>query len=198
MFIALNWAAGATRQPPERGLTAPGPCVWQTYRKVNTLVGRSPLTANCAPRPGLAAISIGSDGQGNPRPNDDEYFQASTNLPLIDINGNWTLYERRVNAISARYLLAPNFKPNQTLTTITGQANFIKSNPGSAQFTASATSPAGRNVALSRKVWRRNPAAAAAQASQPHTNTPRRPVEPPDAIAWPTSTETTTASTSPG
>src|SRR5262245_8662321 len=155
MFIALNWAASATRQPPEQGLTVPGLRVWQTYRKVASLFGNSPVTASCSLPPGLPIISIGSDGHGNPMPNNDEYFQAATNLPLIDINGNWTLYERRVNAIEARYLLAPNFKPNQTLTTITGQTNFIKSNPGGAQFTASATTPAGRNGSMELKMaWR--------------------------------------------
>jgi hypothetical protein len=155
MFIALNWAVSATRQPPEQGLTVPGVRVWQTYRKVDTLFGSSPVTASCSLRSGVPVVSIGSDGHGNPMPNNDEYFQAATNLPLIDINGNWTLYERRVNAIEARYLLAPNLKPNQTLTTMTGQTNFIKSNPGGAQFTASATSPAGRNGSIELKIaWR--------------------------------------------
>ncbi|HYJ87038.1 MAG TPA: hypothetical protein VEW46_13340 [Pyrinomonadaceae bacterium] len=78
-------------------------------------------------------------------PNNEEYFQASTSLPLVDINGNWTLYERRVNDVEARYLLAPNGKPSQTLTTQAGQNNFIKSNPAGAKFTASSASPLGRN-----------------------------------------------------
>ncbi len=76
-------------------------------------------------------------------PNNEEYFQASTNLPLVDINGNWTLYERRVNDIEAQYLLAPNGQPSQTLTTQAGQTNFIKSNPAGAKFTASSASPPG-------------------------------------------------------
>src|SRR5262245_2066373 len=155
MFIALNWAVSVTTQGPDLGLTVPGTRVWQTYRKVDTVFGSSPVTASCPLAQGLPVISIGSDGHGNPMPNNDEYFQAATNLPLIDINGNWTLYERRVNDIEARYLLAPNLKPNQTLTTITGQTNFIKSNPDGAQFTASATVPDGRNGSMELKIaWR--------------------------------------------
>ena len=57
-------------------------------------------------------------------PNNEEYFQASTNLPLIDINGNWTIYERRVNDVEAQYLLAPNGQSSQTLTTMAGQTEF--------------------------------------------------------------------------
>ena len=72
-------------------------------------------------------------------PNNEEYFQASTNLPLVDVNGNWTIFERRVNEVEANYLLAPNGQKSQTLTTIAGQQAFISNNPGGVQFTASAT-----------------------------------------------------------
>jgi hypothetical protein len=155
MFVALNWAASAVKEPPAKGLTVPGPRVYQTYRKVSALFGNSPVTAACANPSGLPVFSIGSDGKGNPMPNNEEYFQASTNLPLIDINGNWTLYERRVNNIEAQYLLAPNGQSAQTLTTLAGQTNFIKNNPGGAKFTASSTTPAGANGSIEIKTsWR--------------------------------------------
>lgn len=155
MFVALNWAASAAKQPPARGLTAKGPRVWQKYRKVNSLFGNSPVTAGCTSALALPVFSIGSDGHGNPMPNNEEYFQASTNLPLIDINGNWTIFERRVNDIEAQYLLAPNGQPSQTLTTMTGQANFIQSNPKGASFTASAGSPLGKKGSIEIKTaWR--------------------------------------------
>ena len=125
MFVALNWTAGAVNQPPAKGLTAPGRRVWQTYRKVSSLFGNSPVRAGCTSALALPVFYIGSDGKGNPLPNNEEYFQASTNLPLIDINGNWAIFERRVNDIEANYLLAPDGHPQQTLTTIAGQANFI-------------------------------------------------------------------------
>lgn len=159
MFVALNWAASAVNQPPAQGLTAPGARVFQKYRKVNELFGNSPKVA-CR-RTNLPMYYIGSDGKGNPWPNNEEYFQASTNLPLIDINGNWTIFERRVNDVEAKYLLAPNGQSSQTLTTKTGQTNFVASNPGGAQFTASETKQIGANGSIEIKTaWRIiNPAA---------------------------------------
>ena len=155
MFIALNWAASQVKQPPAKGLTMPGPRVYQNYRKVSALFGNSPVTAACTNPTGLPVFSIGSDGKGKPMPNNEEYFQASTNLPLIDINGNWTLYERRVNDIEAQYLLAPNGQSSQTLTTVTGQTNFIQSNPKGVQFTTSAATPIGKNGSIEIKTsWR--------------------------------------------
>jgi hypothetical protein len=88
-------------------------------------------------------------------PNNEEYFQASTNLPLIDINGNWTIFERRVNDIEASYLLSPNGQSSQTLTTLSGQTAFIAQNPGGVQFTSSATVPSGANGSIEIKAaWR--------------------------------------------
>jgi len=156
MFVALNWAASAVNQPPAKGLTVPGPRVFQTYRKVSALFGNSLVTATCPNPLNLPVFAIGSDGKGNAAPNNEEYFQASTNLPLIDINGNWTIYERRVNDIEAQYLLAPNGDSSQTLTTQAGQLNFIKNNnPGGVQFTASSTNPTGANGSIEIKTsWR--------------------------------------------
>lgn len=155
MFVALNWAASAVNQPPAKGLTTPGRRVWQTYRKVSSLFGNSPVRAGCTSALALPVFYIGSNGKGQPMPNNEEYFQASTNLPLIDINGNWTIFERRVNDTEANYLLAPNGQPSQTLTTMSGQTNFIKSNPNGAQFTASSTIPTGKNGSIEIKTaWR--------------------------------------------
>ena len=154
MFVALNWAANAVNQPPAQGLTVPGTRVFQKYRKVDQLFGNSPVIASCR-RVALPFFFIGSNGKGQPMPNNDEYFQASTNLPLIDINGNWTIFERRVNDVEAQFLLAPNGKPAETLTTTQGQTNFIKNNPDGVQFTASATTPIGPNGSIEIKTaWR--------------------------------------------
>ena len=154
MFVALNWAASETRNIAAVGLTKPGQRVWQTYRKVSSLFCNSPVQAVC-PNNGLPVISIGSDGNGNPAPNNEEYFQASTNLPLIDINGNWTMFERRVNDVEAAYLLAPNGQFSQTLTTLDGQRNFIKSHPKGASFTPSRATPLGTPGSIEIKVsWR--------------------------------------------
>ena len=155
MFVALNWTANAVNQPAATGLTKPGLRVWQTYRKVSALYGNSPVRAGCTQQLALPVFYIGSDGKGNPAPNNEEYLQASTNLPLIDINGNWTLFERRVNDIEASYLKAPNGLASQTLTTIAGQNNFIRNNRDGVQFTSSATVPDGKNGSIEIKAaWR--------------------------------------------
>lgn len=155
MFVALNWAANATTQPPAKGLTAGGPRVWENYTRISALFGNSPKTANCANPSNLRVFSIGSDGKGKPAPNNEEFFQASTDLPLIDVNGNWTIYERRVNGVETNYLRAPNGKRSQTLTTIAGQDTFVKYNSAGAQFTASATTPTGANGSIEVKTsWR--------------------------------------------
>ncbi|HYK21315.1 MAG TPA: hypothetical protein VEV42_11310 [Pyrinomonadaceae bacterium] len=155
MFVALNWAASEVNQPAAKGLTTPGRRVFQNYPQVSALFGNSTKRAGCTSALALPIFYIGSDGKGTPMPNNEEYFQASTNLPLIDVNGNWTIFERRVNDVEAKYLLAPNGQPSQTLTTVTGQTNFIKSHPGGAQFTASATTPIGANGSIEIKTaWR--------------------------------------------
>lgn len=154
MFIALNWAASEVNQPPSQGLKAPGRRVFQNYRKVSALFGSDKIAA-CPQTIVVPRYYIGSDGLGNPRPRNEEYFQASTNLPLIDINGNWTIFERRVNDVEAQYLLAPNGQSSQTLTTMTGQESFIRSNPQGAQFTASTAVQCGAVGSIEIKTaWR--------------------------------------------
>ena len=155
MFVALNWAQGKTQQQPAVGLSPSGPRVWQSYRRVSALFGSSPVLAPCGVRGSLPVFAIGSDGQGNPAPNNEEYFQASTNLPLIDVNGNWTIYERRVNDVEASYLLAPNGDSTQTLTTLQGQRNFIARKGNVVRFTAASTIPTGKNGSIEIKAsWR--------------------------------------------
>ncbi|HKO97250.1 MAG TPA: hypothetical protein VJU86_09675 [Pyrinomonadaceae bacterium] len=155
MFVALNYAANSVNQPAAKGLNARGLRVWQTYRKVSSLFGNSPVRARCTSALALPILYIGSDGLGHTEPNNEEYFQASTNLPLIDINGNWTIFERRVNDREASYLKSPNGLSAQTLTTTTGQTNFIKNNPKGVQFYASDTTQTGKNGSIEIKTaWR--------------------------------------------
>ncbi|WP_441235824.1 hypothetical protein [Bradyrhizobium sp. 930_D9_N1_4] len=155
MFVALNWVAGGVKEPAAQGLTQPGRRVWQTYPTVSSLFGNAPVIAGCTQALALPIFHIGSDGKGQPKPNNEEYLQAATNKPLIDVNGNWTLFERRVNEIEAQYLRAPGGQKSQTLTTKAGQLNFIKNNPGGAAFTSSATVPDGANGAIEIKAsWR--------------------------------------------
>lgn len=155
MFIALNWAASAVNQPASRGLTEPGRRVFQNYKKVSQIFGNSKI-APCRRKPVISMeYFIGSDGQGKPMPKNEEYLQASTNLPLIDINGNWTIFERRVNDVEANFLLAPDGDKTQTLTTQSGQEKFISTHPDGPQFPASSASAAGTVGSIEIKTaWR--------------------------------------------
>jgi hypothetical protein len=156
MFVGLNWAATATKQPPAIGLTAKGLRVWQQYPKVSSLFGNSPVTAGCPSALGLPVISIGSDGHGKAWPNNEEYFQASTNRPLIDLNGNWTLFERRVNDVEAQYLRAPGGLTSETLTNLAGQQAFLNDPKKPViEFTSSDVTPIGKNGSIEIKAaWR--------------------------------------------
>jgi len=155
MFVALNWAADGVDDPGVQGLTKPGPRTWQTFVKVSQLFGDSKVKAGCTQAIALPTFFVGSHGNGKPAPNNEEYLQASTDLPLIDVNGNWTLFERRVNAVEVSYLRAPGGHPAQALINLAGQVNFIKHNPKGAQFTSSATVPDGKNGSIEIKAaWR--------------------------------------------
>ncbi|MFD2032027.1 hypothetical protein ACFSKM_20125 [Ancylobacter dichloromethanicus] len=153
-FVGLNWIAGTESAPAEKGLAATGLRVWQTWAKVNRVFGNAPVQAACANPSNLPVISIGSDGGGNPSQKNDDYYQASTNVPLIDINGNWTLFERRLNVTEIAYLAAPGGNPFNTLLTVTGQNNFVAAGD-SVAFTASSTDPRGTRGAMELKIaWR--------------------------------------------
>lgn len=153
-FVGLNWIAGTESAPVATGLSAAGVRVWQTWAKVNRVFGNSPVQASCANPSGLPVISIGSDGKGNPSQKNDDYYQASTDVPLIDINGNWTLYERRLNVTEIAYLAAPDGNLLNTLLTVAGQTNFVAAG-NSVAFTASSTDPQGARGSMELKIaWR--------------------------------------------
>lgn len=125
-FVALNWAEGQQSQPANQGLQGNGPRVWESWPRVSELFGNGPVQANCGTPPaGTRVFSIASNGQGQPVGQNEEYIQAATGDPLIDVSGNWTVYERRVNSIEAAYLMAPNGNRAWTLTTLQGQKNLV-------------------------------------------------------------------------
>lgn len=126
-FVALNWTAGQESQPAQQGLQGVGDRVWQTWPRVATLFGNSPVQANCGTIPqGLVVFSIASNGQGQPGANNEEYIQAATGAPLIDVAGTWTIYERHVNGIEVAYLQAPSGNGAWNLTNLAGQGAFVK------------------------------------------------------------------------
>jgi hypothetical protein len=153
MFVALNWRAGAQGQPPRQGLTASGARVWQTWPRVESVFGHGKLPG-CANPTGLPVLVVASKGYGLPSPKNQEYLQASTGLPLIDVNGNWTIFERRLNTREAGYIKAPNNKPTQNLYTKSGQQAFVAAGQKVA-FPTSAITPIGTTGAMEIKAsWR--------------------------------------------
>ena len=124
-FVALNWARGKEKEAPEAGLKGDGPRVWEGWPRVSEIFGNGPVQGTCKVPPGAAVFSIASNGRGQPVGQNEEYIQAATDDPLIDVAGNWTIYERRVNGVETAYLRAPDGKPAWTLATQQGQKNLV-------------------------------------------------------------------------
>ncbi|HMG57242.1 MAG TPA: hypothetical protein VK601_27270, partial [Kofleriaceae bacterium] len=125
-FVALNWTLGKETQGAQAGLQGAGPRVWEGWPRVSEVFGNGTVRAQCSIPPGLAVFQIASNGAGQPVAQNEEYIQAATGDPAIDIAGNWTIYERRLNGVEVSYLEAPGGKPSWNLTTAAGQRQLIK------------------------------------------------------------------------
>ena len=123
-FVALNWTKGKESQPPEQGLQGNGARVWEGWPKVSEIFGNGPVRARCNVPPGVRVFEIASNGKGQPVGQNEEYIQAATGDPAIDVSGNWTIYERRLNDVEVAYLRAPQGNANWNLTTQAGQTAF--------------------------------------------------------------------------
>jgi len=126
-FVALNWTAGKESAPPEQGLQSEGARVWQSWAHPADVFHGTSVQADCSSaRIGDEPVfSFASNGAGNEVALHEEIVQAATGDPLIDVEGNWTVYERRLNAVEIAYLQAPGGNTKWTLTTIPGQAAFL-------------------------------------------------------------------------
>ncbi len=150
-FVGLNWIAGKTDKPADVGLKGDGQRVWQTWSRVNAVFGNSPVQANCTVPPGYALFSMGSNGKGQPTAQNEEYIQAATLKPAIDINGNFTLYERRLNSTEIAYLKNPVQGKAWDLTTYAGQLAFA-SGGGVVNFPG--TGPTQNGAMEIKAAWR--------------------------------------------
>lgn len=136
MFVALNQSTG-------------GEYVWQGYTRVEAVFGPSP-TPLCPNPENLPVFSLTSKSDGQPSGRDDEFLQAATNKPLIDRNGNWTVFERRLNDVELGYLK----NDERDLTTLAGQEAFVKAGH-QVDFTESAPVANGTLGAIELKLaWR--------------------------------------------
>ena len=154
-FVALNWTLGKESQPASQGLQGNGRRVWEGWPRVADVFGNGPVQANCsAPPPGVMVFSIASNGKGQPVGQNEEYIQAATDDPLIDVAGNWTVYERRINNLEVTYLRAPNGKTAWTLTTQQGQKTLV-SQGGVVDFPSAGPKGVPRTGAIEVKAaWR--------------------------------------------
>ena len=154
-FVALNWTLGKESQPASQGLQGNGRRVWEGWPRVADVFGNGPVQANCsAPPPGVMVFSIASNGKGQPVGQNEEYIQAATDDPLIDVAGNWTIYERRINNLEVTYLRAPNGKTAWTLTTQQGQKTMV-SQGGTVDFPSAGPTGVPRTGAIEVKAaWR--------------------------------------------
>ena len=127
LFIALNWPAGTPPKTARQALTGDlGTRVWETWNRVSQVFGPAPGLADCGPTPaGLERFDIGSDTYGRPVGENEEYIQAATGDPVIDVSGNWTIFERRVGNVEVAFLKAPYGHKEWMLTTRAGQANLV-------------------------------------------------------------------------
>lgn len=115
MFVALNWQASQPGGDPASGLSGAGPVLWQTWaRPEDVFGGPVGLCDNPKQLPRFDIIAK-SGAQGS---RDEEFIQA-TGQPLIDVNGNWTLFERRLNDVERQYI------ESQGLNTYAGQQAFV-------------------------------------------------------------------------
>ena len=124
-FVALNWTKGRETQPPQQGLQGNGPRVWEGWPKVSEVFGNGPVRGKCNVPAGTRVFEIASNGKGQPVGQNEEYIQAATGDPAIDVSGNWTIYERRLNDVEVAYLRAPQGNANWNLTTLAGQTAFV-------------------------------------------------------------------------
>ena len=152
-FVAINWTKGKEGQPAQVGLQGNGPRVWEGWPRVSEIFGNGPVRATCGVPPGVAVFQIASDGHGNPVAQNEEYIQAATGDPAIDVSGNWTIYERRLNGIEVAYLKAPGGKTSWNLTTQAGQQAFA-SGGGTVNFPSIGDQNATTGAIEIKAAWR--------------------------------------------
>lgn len=114
-FIALNWPANPDGSPMKTPITAaPGaPRVWETYEGPNDVFG-----LQAYPKDGLLHLNSNSKGGFDHFNGGNSNLEAFTNMPLIDRNLNFVLYDVKINPDEVDYI-----RKNK-LNTYCGQDSF--------------------------------------------------------------------------
>jgi hypothetical protein len=124
-FVALNWPPGKPGQPGPGKIGKPNgdnSTVWETYMASSQVFqpGAAPPSAWGTPQPipsfcpaapaaleGKVVKVLPLIAKGNLQ---DEFFEAFTNSPLIDVNGKYTRYEIRMNKVEFDKILQGSAK----------------------------------------------------------------------------------------
>lgn len=143
MFVALNWSAKGGADP-KAGLRGNGPAVWQTWSHPEDVFGGA--IASCDNPKNLPRFDLIAKSGAQ---SDDEEFLQATGQPLIDVNGNWTLFERRLNDIEKNYIVSNG------LDSLAGQQVFAQAGNTVALPEGDMTRPNGAPGAIEVKAaWR--------------------------------------------
>ncbi|MGC1495064.1 MAG: hypothetical protein WA790_04590 [Sulfitobacter sp.] len=120
-FVALNWPADTTGHPIGSILDdTAAPRVWEFYAGIEDVFADADIVddgaaASCAPQ-GRLLLSQTS------KLTSSSFIEPFTTSPLIDTDGNFVMYDVRMNPVEVKYLTENN------LTTIEGQKIFAGKN----------------------------------------------------------------------
>ena len=145
MFTSLSWQASQSGGDPSTGLSGSGQVLWQTWARPEDVFGGP--SGQCDNPKGLPSFYlISKSGAQDSR---DEGFIQATGQPLIDVNGNWTLFERRMNPREQQYI------EGHGLNSYSGQQSFVDSKQVVAFPPGDATRTDGEPGAIEIKAaWR--------------------------------------------
>ncbi|MFZ5962140.1 hypothetical protein ACOXXX_04245 [Thalassococcus sp. BH17M4-6] len=124
MFVALNWPSDGSGNPSGSitdELTLDAPRVWESYPGIADVFGAGPqVPGGCnGGRLALGETSKMTDSGIE----SSSFTEPFTSSPLIDVDGNYVLYDIRLNETEAKYLT------DNGLTTKSGQEAFKASHP---------------------------------------------------------------------
>lgn len=121
-FVALNWPADAGGAPMGSILDDPdAPRVWESYLGIDAVFPQANLVADdaeaaCTPQ-GRMVLAQTS------KLTSSSFIEPFTASPLIDVDGNFVMYDIRMNPVEVGYLR------DNGLTTQAGQKAFAAANP---------------------------------------------------------------------
>ncbi len=124
-FVALNWPADNNGNPVGNSIAAnPNAMrVWEYYKDPTLVFGGMGA-------PMLLHLQMANDNQAkflyqdakipvNFKTSDDGSFEEADGFPLADRNGNFTLYEIKINSVEDTFIT------NNHLTTVSGIGNYV-------------------------------------------------------------------------